>query len=185
MKQSNGKKKWSRKLSELARKRRRQIKHALHAQTKAIVEDCIKSNINVVVVGDLHNIRKQRSDTKDPKKLTRARSLGGKINQKFHAWNFSMFTATLQYKLRREGILLVQVNEKGTSKTCSRCGKVRKRNRKTRGLYLCNKCGLKINADVNGAVNILNKYLQPLGRSSANVGLAKVIRWDGNVLSEP
>jgi transposase len=83
------------------------------------------------------------------------------------------------------GIQLVQVNEKSTSKTCSRCGNVRKRNRKTRGLYVCNKCGYKINADVNGAVNILKKYLQPLGRSSANVGLAKVIRWDGNILFEP
>lgn len=185
MKQSKGKKKWSRKLCALARKRRRQIKHALHAQTKAIVEDCLKSNVNVVVVGDLHNIRKQRSDTKDPKKLARARSLGRKNNQKFHTWSFRQFTATLQYKLRREGIQLVQVNEKSTSKTCSKCGAVRKRNRKTRGLYVCNKCGYKINADVNGAANILKKYLQPLGRSSANVGLAKVIRWDDNILFEP
>lgn len=185
MRQSKGRRKWSRKLSELARKRRKQIKHALHAQTKAIVEDCIKSNVSVVVVGDLKNIRKQRSDTKDEKKLARARSLGRKNNQKFHAWSFNQFTATLQYKLRKEGIQLVQVNEKSTSKTCSRCGNVRKRNRKTRGVYICNKCGLKINADVNGAINILKKYLQPLGRSSANVGLAKVIRWDGNILFEP
>lgn len=185
MKQSNGKKKWSKKLSELARKKRRQIKHIIHAQTKAITEDCLKSNVNVVVLGDLKNIRKQRSDTKDPEKLSRARSLGSKTNQKFHVWSFSQFTATLSYKLRREGIQPVLVNEKSTSKTCSGCGKVRKRNRKTRGLYVCNECGLKINADVNGAANILDKYLQPLGRSSADVGLAKVIRWDGNILFEP
>lgn len=185
MKQSEGKKMRSRKLSELARKRRKQIKHALHAQTKAVVDDCVKSNVSVVVVGDLKNIRKQRSDTKDEKKLARARSLGRKNNQKFHSWSFKQFTATLHYKLRLKGIQLVQMNEKSTSKTCSRCGAVRKRNRKTRGLYVCNKCGCKINADVNGAVNILKKYLQPLGRSSANVGLAKVIRWDGNILFEP
>jgi len=185
MKQSKGKKKWSRKLSELARKKRRQIKHALHAQTKAIVEDCVKSNVSVVVVGDLKNIRKQRSDTKNPKKLAGARSLGRKTNQKFHAWSFKQFTDTLQYKLRLKGIQLVSVNEKSTSKTCSKCGNMRKRNRKTRGSYVCNKCGYKINADVNAAINILKKYLQPLGRSSANVGLAKVIRWDGNILFEP
>ena len=184
MKQSKGKKKWSRKLSELARKKRRQIKHALHAQTKAIVEDCVKSNVNVVVVGDLKNIRKQRSDTKNAKKLARARSLGRKTNQKFHAWSFKQFTDTLQYKLRLKGIQLVSVNEKSTSKTCSKCGNMRKRNRKTRGSYVCNKCGYKINADVNAAINILKKYLQPFGRSSANVGLAKVIRWDGNILFE-
>lgn len=182
-KQSKGKRKWSRQLSELARKRIRQIKHVLHAQTKAIVGDCIKSNVNVVVVGDLHNIRKLRSDTKKPEKLVKARSWGRVNNQKNHAWSFSWFTATLAYKLRREGILLVQVNEKSTSKTCSRCGSVRERNRKTRGLYVCDKCGLKMNADVNGAVNILNKYLRPFGRSSANVNLAKVIKWKENHLS--
>lgn len=185
MKQSKGRKKWSRKLSELVRKRRRQIRHILYAQTKSIVDDCLKSDVNVVVVGNLKNIRKQRADTKDPKKLARARSLGRKTNQKFHSWSFKQFTDTLQYKLRLKGIQLVSVNEKSTSKTCSRCGTVRKRNRKTRGLYICNKCGYKINADVNGAVNILKKYLQPSGKSSADVGLAKVIRWDGNILFEP
>ena len=60
MVQSKGKKKWSRRLSGLARKRRRQIKHVLHAQTKAIVDDCVASDVNIVVVGDLHNIRKLR-----------------------------------------------------------------------------------------------------------------------------
>jgi putative transposase len=182
-KQSHGKKEWSKRLSQLARKRARQIKHVLHAQTKAIVDDCVRSNVNVVVAGDLHNICKLRSDTKKPEKLVRARSWGRVNNQKNHAWSFSQFTATLEYKLRREGILLVQVNEKATSKTCCRCGEIRKRNRKTRGLYVCSKCGLHINADVNGAVNILRKYLRPLGRSSANVSLAKVIKWKESRLS--
>ena len=183
MAQSKGKRKWSRQLSELARKQTLQIRHILHTQTKAIVDDCVESGVNVVVIGDLHNIRKLRSDTKKPEKLVKARSWGRVNNQKNHAWSFSWFTATLTYKLRSEGILLVQVNEKATSKTCCRCGEIRKRNRKTRGLYVCSKCGLHINADVNGAVNILRKYLRPLGRSSANVSLAKVIKWKENHLS--
>lgn len=177
MTQSKGKKKWSRKLSELVRKRSRQIKHVLHAQTKAIVDDCVKSNVGVVVIGDLKNIRKQRLDTKNPKKLVRARSLGRVNNQKFHTWSFAQFIDTLQYKLKLKGIQLMSINEKSTSKTCSRCGNIRERNRKTRGLYICNKCGYKINADINGAVNILNKYLRPFGRSSADVNSAKVVKW--------
>lgn len=82
-----------------------------------------------------------------------------------------------------EGIQLVEVNENSTSKTCSSCGAVRRRNRKTRGLYVCSSCGFVLNADMNAAVNILNKYLRPLGRSSADVNSAKVIKWRQNRLS--
>ncbi len=183
MVQSKGKKKWSRQLSELARKKRRQVKHILHAQTKAIVDDCVASGVGVVVVGDLHNIRKQRSDTTKPEKLVKARSWGRVVNQKNHAWSFSQFTSTLAYKLGLQGIQLVKVNERGTSKTCCKCGTIRKRNRKHRGLYVCSNCGCVMNADVNGAVNILNTYLRPLGRSSADVNSAKVIKWDKTHLS--
>ena len=31
-----------------------------------------------------------------------------------------------------------------------------------RGLYLCSECGALINADINGAVNILHEYLRSL-----------------------
>jgi len=182
-KQSKGKWQWSHHLSKLAKKRTRQVKQILHAQTKAIVDDCVASGVNVVAVGDLHNIRKLRSDTKNQGKLDRVPNLGKITNQKFFAWDFGQFTATLEYKLKLKGILLVQVNERATSKTCCRCGEVRKRNRKTRGLYICSKCGSVMNADVNGAVNILNKYLRPLGRSSADVNSAKVIKWRKNQLS--
>jgi len=182
-KQSKGEKRWSKHLSELAKKRTRQINQVLHAQTKAIVDDCVASGVNVIAIGDLHNIRKMRSDITKPEKLNKARNLGKITNQKFYAWNFDQFTATLGYKLKREGILLVQVNERNTSKTCSKCGEVRTRNRKTRGLYICSKCGAVMNADVNGAVNILNKYLRPLGRSSADVNSAEIIKWRKNQLS--
>jgi len=37
------------------------------------------------------------------------------------------------------------------------CGDVSKNNRKHRGLYVCKKCGNVMNADVNGALNILKK----------------------------
>jgi putative transposase len=181
-KQSKDKKHWSNHLSKLARKQEKQIRQVLHAQTRAIVDDCVASNVSAVVVGDLTNIRKLRSDTKNPKKFTKARSYG-QNNQKVYAWRFEQFTATLEYKLKLKGILLVQVNERNTSKTCSRCGEVRTRNRKTRGLYICSKCSAVMNADVNGAVNILNTYLRPIGRSSADVNSAKVIKWRNNQLS--
>ena len=176
MHQTAGKKKWSRKLSELSTKKTRQIKHVLHAQTKAIVEDCVKSNVNEVVIGDLRNIRRGKKWNK-------------KSSQKLHAWSFNRFTELLRYKLALEGIQIIVVNEKGTSKTCNRCGYANRYNRKKRGWFKCRECGYEENADINGAKNILNRYLHQIERSiegsSGDVSLPVVIRWSGDRLFEP
>ena len=49
------------------------------------------------------------------------------------------------------------VSEEYTSQTCSCCGFRSRRNRKFRGLFVCKKCNLVINADINAAKNILEK----------------------------
>jgi transposase len=76
-----------------------------------------------------------------------------------------------------------QISERYTSQTCCRCGVIDKNNRKTRGLYICD-CGNRINADRNGANNILRKYLRD--RSSGSVALPVVTlvlqRTDGSLL---
>jgi putative transposase len=65
------------------------------------------------------------------------------------------------------------VNEAYTSQTCSNCGLVRKGNRVKRGLYVCKSCNLKLNADINGAINIMRK-----------VALKRMSRWSsGDIIS--
>lgn len=49
------------------------------------------------------------------------------------------------------------VKEHYTSQACTKCGNCKKINGKT---YNCGKCGLSINRDINGARNILLKYLR-------------------------
>ena len=41
-----------------------------------------------------------------------------------------------------------------TSQTCSRCGNIDKENRQTQETFVCTKCGVKLNADHNAAINI-------------------------------
>ncbi len=55
------------------------------------------------------------------------------------------------------GIEVVEVNPAYTSQTCSSCGYVDARNRKDANSFECKACGKKINAQVNGAVNILTR----------------------------
>jgi putative transposase len=53
-----------------------------------------------------------------------------------------------------EGIEVVEVSERNTSKTCCVCGKEDKSQRVERGLYVCEDHGDAFNTDVNGAENL-------------------------------
>ncbi|MEA3378609.1 MAG: transposase, partial [Nanoarchaeota archaeon] len=72
----------------------------------------------------------------------------------------SKFTQMLEYKAVQAGIRFARVSEAYSSQTCSICNDRNKSNRKHRDLYACKKCNNIMNADVNGAANILKKYLQ-------------------------
>ena len=56
-----------------------------------------------------------------------------------------------------KGIKITKVNPSYTSQMCSNCGFVNKKNRKTQAQFKCLCCGMAKNADVNAAINILQR----------------------------
>lgn len=71
------------------------------------------------------------------------------------AWG--TFFEQLRYKAEWYGRTFVQVDPKYTSQTCNSCGHTAKENRPTQSLFKCVSCGHTANADVNGALNILER----------------------------
>jgi putative transposase len=63
----------------------------------------------------------------------------------------------IQYKANEKSIEVILISEKFTSQTCSCCGYCSRKNRKYKGLFVCKKCNLVTNADVNAAINIKKK----------------------------
>lgn len=51
---------------------------------------------------------------------------------------------------------VTKVNPAYTSLMCNRCNNIDKQNRKNQAEFICTKCNLKINADYNASINILN-----------------------------
>lgn len=49
------------------------------------------------------------------------------------------------------GITIEEVNPAYTSQTCSSCGYVAKKNRRSQSVFICACCGLKLHADINAA----------------------------------
>ena len=63
----------------------------------------------------------------------------------------------LEYKMAWSGGMLLSVASLPTSQTCPCCGQVAKENRLKEAEFLCVACGHADNADVVGAVNMLER----------------------------
>jgi putative transposase len=148
-------KKWSNRLQSLTDWRNARVNDYLHKATAPVVKICLTHNISKVVVGDV------------AKSLNHI-NLGKKNNQNFVNLSLGQFVEKLSYKLGQHGIKLTVANESYTSKASFKDGDKMPKNydekakptysgkRLKRGLYQT-KDGTLINADVNGAYNILRK----------------------------
>lgn len=76
------------------------------------------------------------------------------------AWN-QLATYT-QYKAEDAGAAYIEIDPRGTSQGCSRCGAVVKKDLSIR-VHQCPHCGLEIDRDLNAAYNILRLGLQSPG----------------------
>ncbi|MBK8188978.1 MAG: transposase [Vampirovibrionales bacterium] len=117
---------------------------AVHVFTTDVIRQCVARGVGVLAVGALTGIRTDKD-------------FGSAGNQKFHAWTQGRIREQLRWKGEEHGVEVIEISEAYTSQTCSGCGCVRKSNRVERGLYVCAECGLAINADVNGARNMLRR----------------------------
>jgi putative transposase len=137
-----GKKKLLKKIKELSDKEQRTINDVLHKTAKQVVAYAEQTD-SYIVLGDLKGIR--RSSLKKGRRFCRIVS----------NMPYLKLTQYIEYKTNEKGIKVIRIDERGSSKTCSKCGYSDKANRKTQGLFKCRSCGYEINADVNGCRNIL------------------------------
>ena len=144
--------------------------HFFHSLAKHIVEQCVEKEVGRINVGDLEGIREDED--------SESKSWGRHGNLDLHGWAFDRFTKILTYKAKVEGIEVVEVSERDTSKTCCVCGREDDCQRVERGLYVCEKCDAAFNADVNGAENIrLNINGKSNSKSSASLGEDRSTGW--------
>jgi len=138
-------------MMKLCEKRNNKIQDYMHKLSKWIVEYCKSNNIGTLVVGYNENWKQ-------------GVEMGKKNNQTFVQIPYTTLIDQLQYKCEEAGINMILQNESHTS-LCSfldnepiehheqYMGK-----RISRGLYRSAK-GIIINADVNGAYNIVKKAI--------------------------
>ena len=139
-------------IHQITNKRNNRINDYLHKITTYIVNHAVSKNIGTIVVG--YN-KEWKQDT----------NMGKVNNQNFVHIPFYRLINMLEYKCRLKGIKFQTIVESYTSK-CSfvdneeiKKHKTYSGKRITRELFKT-KNGLIVNADINGAYNILKKYMQ-------------------------
>jgi IS605 OrfB family transposase len=85
----------------------------------------------------------------------RGRTTVGREQRDRHSkWAFLELRKFVKYKAAMVGVLVTLVDPKNTSRTCQKCLLTDKKNRPTRDLFRCIRCGWTAPADYVGALNI-------------------------------
>ena len=127
----------------------------LHKIAKDIVDEAEKHDA-IIAIGDLKGIRNN------------SKGKGRRANRKVNSMPFYKLKEYIKYKALERGIVVVEVPEYNTSKQCSRCGSMRTE-RPFQGVFICKDCGYQVNADVNGAKNILKRAMSYMLMAGAAV----------------
>jgi putative transposase len=78
----------------------------------------------------------------------------------YSEWSFAELHILISYKAALAGSLAIKIDADYTSKTCPRCGYRADENRPRKGLlFVCQKCGYSLHADLIGARNITMRTL--------------------------
>jgi IS605 OrfB family transposase len=135
----------------IIRKRNRRVKDELHKVSFNIVKHCLENGIGRIIIGHNTGWKKEVN-------------IGSRNNQNFVQIPHSRLIDYIYYKAKRHGITVEEVTESYTSKTDSLAlepvtkHKTYLGKRKRRGLFQSS-IGKLINADINGAINILRKCI--------------------------
>ena len=144
----------TKRLQQLSTKRDMYIKDYMHKVSKSIISHCIENEIGTIVIGKNEEWKQNVN-------------IGKSNNQNFVSIPFNVLITMIQYKAERENIKVIIREESYTSKASSidddfipDCKQTEKPifsgKRIKRGLYKSSN-GTIINADLNGATNILRK----------------------------
>ena len=121
------------------------------------ISNKISKNHAIVYVEDLQvsNMTKSaRGTVEAPGKNVRQKS---GLNRAILDQAWYGFRRQLEYKLAWNGGFLIAVPPQNTSRTCPCCGHTAKENRQTQANFECVECGYIENADVVGAINVIQR----------------------------
>jgi len=137
-------------VKQIGHKEERMVNQQLHIIANEIIAYAKQFEKPVIAMEKLDGIRENMNSST-------------RLNRRLHAWSFRKLQQYIEYKANLEGIPIVYVNPKNTSKRCHRCGHVAQANGRE---FRCPKCGLVYNRDLNATINIAHALTRGMGWGS-------------------
>ena len=140
----------TKRIKDLYEQRRNYSKTYMHKASRMIIEYAKENKCNTIVIGDIKNIKQNM-----------------KNNKRFVQMPLQSLVGKIEYKAKQEGIEVIYITEEYTSGVSSidkeeiNKANYNKARRIKRGLFK-RENGKIINADVNGSINILRKYIKEI-----------------------
>ena len=138
----------TKRINKLYEQRRNYSKTYMHKASRLIIEYALQNECDTIVIGDIKDIKQNMQG-----------------NKRFVQMPIQNLVEKIEYKAKLEGIEVVKITEEYTSGVSSiDKEEIKKENydksrRIKRGLFKTEE-GKIINADVNGSINILRKYIK-------------------------
>lgn len=140
---------FTKRMDSITNKRNRKIDDYIHKASRLVINYCIENNVSKIVIG---NNKEWKQNSKMSKR----------VNQHFVQIPHMRFIEMIQYKAKEYGIEVILTEENYTSGTSFIDDEepikknYNKDRRVYRGLFVSNE-GMQINADLNGAYQIMKK----------------------------
>ncbi|MFE5908029.1 RNA-guided endonuclease InsQ/TnpB family protein [Streptomyces wedmorensis] len=138
--QRRGTKSARRRARRHAGKEARRARDVNHKISKCIVAEAQRTGRGIALE-DLTGIR-DRVRLRKPQRV------------RLHSWSFRQLGTFIAYKARRAGVPVAYVDPSYTSRECSRCHHIDRRNRPSQAVFACRACGFVEHADLNSSHNI-------------------------------
>lgn len=114
------------------------IKYRLHETANNLLSYA-KDNKAIIILEDLTGMRAQRANPK--------------INRRLSSWPRRKLHQIIEYKAEWEGISVIKLNPRNSSRTCPRCGSIKKS--RLGKIFKRKQCGWQIDRQINAGINLL------------------------------
>jgi putative transposase len=146
-KKCNDRRVWRKLASKEGRRERNRVSQRLHLISKGLVELAVRERA-AIALEDLH--------------LPKGGGRGRRMRRRLSTWPQREIHRQIEYKAEERGVPIIKVDPRNTSKTCPRCGEIKKRRSRVGQVFECDKCGWRLDRQINAGLNICRTALVQL-----------------------